>query len=184
MSTGYRVPIKAIKLLLNKGADGSELDISSTSPLASYLKWYMLQVDLNICRLMLSVQGSSLFIDKDGQNLGHLHALTAECNVQVLEILREHSVNLTRKDSQNRTVLHLAVISGSITEESLHYLLHGLGIEINAEDASGKTALQLAVDMATKYHDQDIYDAERWDRTLMLLRGSDVVQAASRTMVV
>jgi len=89
---------------------------------------------------MLSVKGSSLAVDKDGQNLGYLHAWTLECKVQVLKILREHGVDLTQKDSQDRTVLHSAAISVFITEESLQYLLHVVGVEMNAEDTTGKNS--------------------------------------------
>jgi hypothetical protein len=78
--------------------------------------------------------------------------------------------------------LHCAAISGSITKESLHYLLDVVGIEINTEDASGKTVLQHAAEMASKDHGLNIYDGERWDRTRRLLLKSDVSQAASRAM--
>lgn len=98
-----------------------------------------------------------------------MYASTLECEVQVLEILRQHGVDLTQKDLKGRTILHCSAISGSLAEESLDYLLHVVGVDTNAEDASGKTALQHAAEMASKEHDPFIYDVERWDRTRRLL---------------
>jgi ankyrin repeat protein len=180
--TTSRIRIKTIQLLLNSGVDGSELDVSGIPPLVSYIEGYGLGINVSVCRLMLSVEGNSSFVDKDGQNLGHLYALTLECEVQVLEILREHGIDLTQKDLQSRTILHCAAISGSITEESLHYLLYVVGVEMEAEDASGKTAMQHAAEMASKDHDPQIYDSGRWDRSARLLSGLSVSQAASRAI--
>lgn len=169
LSTASMVQIETVKLLLDTGVDGSALDVSGFSPLASYLEGYGLAIDANICHLMLSVKGNSLFVDKNGQNLGHLYASTLECEVQVLEILRQHGVDMAQKDLQGRTILHCSSLSGSLTEESLHYLLHDVGVEMNAEDASGRTALQHAAEMASQEHDPMIYDEERWKRSRRLL---------------
>jgi ankyrin repeat protein len=139
-------------------------------------------LNVDICQQLLSVKGSSLFVDRKGRNLGHLCASTSKCSVRVLETLREHGVNLTQKDLQSRTILHCAAISGSITEESLHYLLHVVGIETNAEDGSGKTALQHATEMASKNHDSRIFDPERWNRSTRLLSELGVSQPASRAI--
>jgi ankyrin repeat protein len=182
LSTTFNGRIETVQLLLDKGVDGSELDVSGVSPLASYLEGYGLGINASICCLMLSVKGNSLFVDKNGQNLGHWYASTLECEVRVLEILREHGVDLTQKDLQSRTILHCSAISGSITEESLQYLLYVVCVQINAEDASGKTALQHAAEMASKDHDPQIYDSGRWDRSTRLLSESSVSQAASRAI--
>ena len=91
-----------------------------------------------------------------------------------METLREHGVDLTQRDLQGRTILHCAAISGSITKESLHYLLYVVGIETNAEDACGKTALQHAAEIASKDRDPLTFDPERWDRSTRLLSESGV----------
>jgi ankyrin repeat protein len=182
LSTTFHVRVETVQLLLDKGVDGSELNISGDLPLVSYLKGYGLGINVSICRLMLSVEGNPLFVDKNGKNLGHLYASTLECEVQVLKILREQGVDLTQKDLQSRTVLHCSAISGSITKESLHYLLYVVGVQINAEDVSGKTALQHAAEMASKDHDPQIYDSGRWDRSTRLLSELSASLAASRTI--
>ena len=179
LSTASMVQIETVQLLLDTGVDGSALDASGFSPLVSYFQGYGLTIDANICHLMLSVKGNSLFVDKNGQNLGHLYASTLECEVQVLEILRQHGVDMAQKDLQGRTILHCSAISGSLTEDSLHCLLHHVGVEMNAEDASGKTALQHATEMALQERDPMIYDGERWERSRRLLLESDVIQATS-----
>ena len=63
---------------------------------------------------------------------------------------------------QSRTLLHCATNSGAVTEEPLHHLLHVVGVEVNAEDASSKTALQLAAEMAFEDHDPKMYDYGHW----------------------
>ena len=165
-----RVRIETVQLLLDKGADGSELDATGNSPLASYLKHRWMRIDVDICQLLLSVKGNSLSFNKDGQNLGHLCASTLACRVQVLEVLNEHGVHLTRKDLQGRTILHCAAISGSLTEESLHYFLYVVGIKMNTEDASGKTVLQHALEMTSKDHDPQMFDSGHWNRTTRILQ--------------
>ncbi|KAH5552913.1 hypothetical protein HBI25_177950 [Parastagonospora nodorum] len=173
LSTTSRVQHETLQLMLDKGIDGSELDASGNSPLASYFKGHWLGPNVNICQQLLLVKGSSLFVDRKGQNLGHLCASTLRCSVRVFETLREHGVDLTQKDLQSRTLLHCAALRGSITEESLHYLLHVVGVEINAEDASGKTALQHATEMASKDRNPQSFDPRRWDRSEKLLSKSD-----------
>jgi ankyrin repeat protein len=180
LSTTSRIQHETLQLLLDKGVDGSELDASGNSPLASYFKGHWLGTNVDICQQLLLVKGSSLFVDREGHNLGHLCALTWKCSVRVLETLREHGVDLTQRDLQSRTILHCAAMRGSITEESLHYLLHVVGVEKNAEDASGKTALQHATEMASKDRNPQIFDPRRWKRSEKLLSKSDVLQAPSR----
>jgi hypothetical protein len=123
-----------------------------------------------------------LFLGREGRNLGHLYVSTWKCSVRVLETLRQHGVDLTQKDLQSRTILHHAAMSGSVTEESLHYLLHVVGVSINAEDASGKTAIQYATEMALKNHHPHISDPRRWDRSEKLLSKLDIRQAPSRAI--
>jgi ankyrin repeat protein len=160
-SATFKARKETIKLLLDTGVDGSALDESGSLPLATYFKKHWLVVNVDICQLLISVEGNSLSIDKNGRNLGHLCASTLGCSVQVLEILRIHGVDLTQKDLRSRTLLHYAAISGSVTEGLLHYLLHVVDVEVNAEDASGKTPLQLAAEMGLEDHDPQMYDFGR-----------------------
>ena len=94
-----------------------------------------------------------------------------KCSVQVLETLKKHGVDLAQKDLQDKTILHYFAMNGSLAKESLHYLVHDVGIEINAKDASGKTALQHAADQAREARHPDTFDRGRWDRSMKLLLG-------------
>ncbi|KAF1928952.1 ankyrin, partial [Didymella exigua CBS 183.55] len=169
LSATFKARKETINLLLDKGVDGSALDASGDLPLATYFKKHWLAVDDDICQLLVSAEGSPFFVDKNGQNLGHLCVSTLGCRVQVLKVLRDHGVDLTQKDLRSRTLLHCAAIHGSVTKELLHHLLHVVGVELNAEDASGKTALRHAVEMVSMDHDPQMYDSKRWDRTKRLL---------------
>jgi len=64
----------------------------------------------------------------------------------------------------------------------LHYLLYVVGVKIEAEDASRKTAMQHAAEIALKDYNPQIYDSGRWDRSARLLSGLSVSQAASRAI--
>jgi ankyrin repeat protein len=184
LSTTSQVRKETIQLLLDKGVDGLELDVSGKSPLASYFgRQHWLGINIDIFQLLLSVKGSSSYVDQNGQNLGHLCVKTRECRVQVFELLTQHGVDLTQKDFQGRTVLHCAAISGSLTEKTLHHLLHVIGLALDAQDVEGKTALQHAAEMASKDHHRHIFDYKRWYRTTKLLLESEVSHTASRTIV-
>lgn len=170
LSSDYNIQVATTQLLLDNGVNSSELDAYGNSPLASYIESHWLGMDIDICQLMLSVEGNSSFVNKDGKNLGHLCASSVDCPVDVLDLLNRNGVSLTKQDRQSRTILHGAAISGSLTEQSLHYLRHVVGINTSAEDASGKTALQYAAEMSSRDHDPDMYDPSRWDRTARLLK--------------
>jgi ankyrin repeat protein len=77
----YKARKETIKLLLDMGVNGSALDASGSVPLATYFKRHWLGVNVDVCQLLVSVEGNSLFIDKNGRNLGHLCALTLGCSV-------------------------------------------------------------------------------------------------------
>ena len=72
--------------------------------------------------------------------------------------------------------MHCAAISGSITKELLHCLLQVVGVEINAEDVSGKTALQHAAEIVSK-------KSYPYGTTTWLLLKSGASQATSRAIV-
>lgn len=169
LSATFKARKETTRLLLDTGVDGLALDATGSIPLATYFRKHWLGLNVDICHLLVSVKGSSSFVDKNGQNLGHLCTSSLGCSVQVLETLRNHGVKLTQKDLRSRTLLHCAATSGSVTRELLHHLLHVVGIEMNAEDASGRTALQLAEEMASKDHHPQLFDSGRWDRTTRLL---------------
>ncbi|KAF1955606.1 ankyrin, partial [Byssothecium circinans] len=146
LSTTSRKRVKTVQSLLHQGVDGSELDNSGTSPLARFIKSSVLRIDIEICRSLLGIKGNASFVDDDGQNLGHLCARTFDLGVHVLKVLKEHGVDLAKKDCDGRTVLHRAAICGSLAEQSLEFLVNVIGIQAGEEDASGQTALQYATE--------------------------------------
>jgi ankyrin repeat protein len=108
-------------------------------------------------------------VNCNGQSLGHLCAATPNFQIYMLEAFNDHGVDLARRDCAGRTVLHLAAISGWLTEESLEFLVNVIGIDANEEDAHGRTALQFAIEEASKDHGSDIIYPARWERTRDML---------------
>jgi ankyrin repeat protein len=164
--------VEMVQFLLDQGADGSELDNYGISPLARFIKSSVLRIDTEICRLLLKIKGNALFVDYDGQTLGHLCARTDDFGVHILKLLVEHGVDLVKRDCDGKTVLHCAAIRGSLTEQSLEFLANVIGIQADEEDACGRTALQYATELAAKDRSSNFWDSERWERTRDILQKS------------
>jgi ankyrin repeat protein len=167
---GQYVRIETVQWLLDQGTNGSELDHSGVSPLARLIQKYAWYSNLEeICRLLLKITGNESFVDCNGQGLGHLYAASLSFEIFTLKALNDHGVDLAKRDRAGRTVLHRAAMSGSLTEESLEFLVNVIGIQANEQDAHGRTALQYAIEKASKEHDSDTMNSERWERTRDML---------------
>ncbi|KAF2867352.1 ankyrin repeat-containing domain protein [Massariosphaeria phaeospora] len=158
-----------VQLLLAQGVEGSVLDESGASPLASYLQSGKLSINVDVCRLLLQIPGNTSFVSHDGQTLGHLCARSLDFGIHILNVMKEHSVDLTRGDLEGRTVLHRAAISGSLTNKALDFLINEVGLQPSTEDSYGKTALQYATELAARTRSRDSWDAGRWERTRKVL---------------
>lgn len=167
---GKYIRIETVQWLLDEGVNSSELDDSGVSPLARLIQNYTWYSNIEeICRLLLKITGTESFVDCDGQGLGHLCAATPNFEIYMLKAFNDHGVDLARRDCAGRTVLHHAAMFGSLTEESLEFLVNVIGIQANEEDAYGCTALQYAIDEASKEHGSDFIYPERWGRTRDIL---------------
>lgn len=160
--------IETVQLLVRRGVDGSALNESEATPLACYLRGSWFRVNVDICQYLLGIKGNACFVDDRGQNLGHLCARTLEFGIDLAKVLKEYGVDMTKRDYEGKTVLHCAAICGSLTTESLEYLLSGIGVQLNAEDLHKKTALQYATEEAAK-DTTGFLHAERWERTKDIL---------------
>jgi ankyrin repeat protein len=170
LSWGQYIRIETVQWLLEQGTDGSELDHSGVFPLARLIQNHTWDSSIEeICRLLLEVTGNGSFVDCNGQGLGHLCAATPIFQIYMLKAFNDHGVDLASRDCAGRTVLHCATMSGFLTEESLEFLVNVIGIQANEEDAHGRTALQYAIEEASKKHDADIIYPERWERTRDIL---------------
>ncbi|KAG9194941.1 hypothetical protein G6011_00061 [Alternaria panax] len=148
---------ETVQWLLDEGADISELDDSGTSPLARLIQNYTWHSNTEeICRLILKIRRNMSFLDHDRQTLGRLCATTPNFEVYMLKAFNDSSVDLEKRDFSGNNVLHRAAISGSLTEESIEFLVDGIGIEASAEDTHGCTAFQYAIEEALKDHGSKI----------------------------
>ncbi|CAG5158427.1 uncharacterized protein ALTATR162_LOCUS5073 [Alternaria atra] len=161
LSTDSIKYVETVRSLLDQGADGSELDNSGISPLARFIKSSMLRIDFEICRSLLEIKGNVSFVDCDGQTLGHLCARTFDFGVHILKLLVEHGIDLVKRDYDGRTVLHRAAICGSLTEQSLQFLVNVIGIQADEEDTFGRTALQYVTELAAEDRSLNTWDSKR-----------------------
>jgi ankyrin repeat protein len=169
LSKAFLNQAETVQLLLSRGVNGTELDESGASPFTRYFLSSKLSINVQICQLLLEIEGNASFVDNDGQTLGHLCAGSLGFGVHILRVLKEHNVDMSKRDLKGRTVLHRAAISGSITEDSLEYLRNVVGLQPSAEDSCGKTALAYAAELAAKDRSPHIWDAKRWERTKNIL---------------
>jgi len=149
-STTQATDVKTVHWLLRMGANASELDHFGISPLVRYIQSSIWTLDIKICTSLLRMEGTSSFVGSEGQHLGHICAERLDFGVPILEVLNEYGVDLAKKDSDERTILHSAAMNGSLTQESLEFLIDVVGINASAEDKHGCTALQCAVKAASK----------------------------------
>ncbi|KAI4671112.1 uncharacterized protein J4E88_009510 [Alternaria novae-zelandiae] len=149
-STTQATDVKTVHWLLRMGANASELDHFGISPLVQYIQTSIWTLDIEICTSLLRMKGTSSFIGSEGRNLGHMCAERLDFGVPILKVLNEYGVDLARKDWDERTLLHCAAMNGSLTQESLEFLVEVVGINASAEDKYGCTALQYAVKAASK----------------------------------
>ena len=130
---------------------------------------YSLRVDIHICQLLFLIKGNTLSVDGNRQTLRHLHASSCCLRVESLMTLKDTGVNLMQNDHQRRTVLHSAAISGSLAESSLSFMLYVVGVQIDAKDVSGITAVQYATEMAPDNLNRDMWDFNQWNTPKKIL---------------
>ncbi|CAN9379053.1 unnamed protein product [Alternaria alternata] len=167
---GQYIRVETVQWLLDKGVDGTELDDSGVCPLARLIQNYTWYSNIEeICRLLLKITGNESFVDCNGQSLGHLCAATFNFEIYMLKAFNDHGVDLAKRDCDGRTVLHHAAIFGSLTEETMGFLAKVIGIQGNEEDIHGRTALQYAMEEASKDRVLETRHPERWGDTRDIL---------------
>ncbi|KAH8623087.1 hypothetical protein IG631_22244 [Alternaria alternata] len=171
---------KTVQWLLDHGADGSELDNYGFSPLARLIQNSTFSLDPSTCKPLLETKGNALFVDRSGKSLGHLLAATYAFKIEGLELLHKYGVDLAKKDCVGRTILHCSAKEGNLTEESLDFLVYVIGIQLGEEDKRHRTALQYAVEEASKHRDPGSWDIERWGRTSDILSKCHAKQVGMR----
>ncbi|EMD87232.1 hypothetical protein COCC4DRAFT_150871 [Bipolaris maydis ATCC 48331] len=137
--------IKTIRFLLSRGADSSAVDDSGCTPLASYLQSRS-YINPELCSLLLKFNGNATFSNSKGQNLGHLYIQNRNTTFETLRFLHERGVDLTKKDHEEKTLLHVAATRGSLTDTMLVYLINVVGLGIADQDIHGRDVLQYATE--------------------------------------
>lgn len=161
-----------VRALLQGGVNVNDLDDAGLSPLALYMKDFLV-LSRSVPRVIetfFQYGSDPLFETREGRlGLVHLHAQSYKVRVEVLKIFMDFDIDLAAKDEQDRTILHHCAISGSLTPESSNFLRSLVGLDTELPDANGKTPRQYAAEMRRKTHHPDIFDPDRWARTERLL---------------
>jgi ankyrin repeat protein len=178
---GYpRAEVATIQWLLDQGADSSVLDNFGTTPLSAYIKDSRWDINLEILNVLLKTESSTSasLVDYDGKTSGHLSTSASALSALgfgVLKFLYSRGVDLSQKNHEERTVIHLAAIEGTLTRESLRFLIEVIGINADEEDIHGRTALQYTIEQAAKDRNP-AWESRRWEyaRDVLLEYARDV----------
>jgi len=138
------VYIPTVRLLLSNGADSWAVDNSGNTPLGILAWRNSYEPDCEIWRCLLGIKGNESWSNDEGQNFGHLCCLQREVDVRMLSILNECGVDLSKKDCEGKTALHIAAIRDSLDAEIMIYLVHVVGLRVTEKDSHGQSALQYA----------------------------------------
>ena len=168
-SEGPAIQARTVQWLIDHGANGSELDNLGNSPLHVYIKSSTIVMNKEILSTLLEIKGNTSSLDQDGQTLGHLCARLFGFGLSILQTLNEHRVDLMRKDHDGRTVLHCAVMFGTLTEETLRFLVNVIGIGADERDSHGRTALQYTTEAIANKTRRFTWHSRSWEYTRNIL---------------
>ncbi|USP80732.1 hypothetical protein yc1106_08006 [Curvularia clavata] len=139
------IPIETVHWLLSQGADSLAVDSFENTPLAILVGYRHQAYDIEIARLLLAVTGTALYSNSNGRNLGHLCAGSRACKLDMIRLLHDH-VDLTKKDCEGKTALHIMAIRGPLDARNLEYLVDVVGLRVTDKDKHGRSALQYAIE--------------------------------------
>lgn len=157
-------------MLLNHGADVNGINTEGDSPLSLYLRTPGLVLNrASICRSLLENGASSLWSDESGRNLAHISMLADPWQPfdEVLLTLKDFDVDITAKDSNNRSILHHGARNGSLSQGIINLLRDSESLSLGDQDKFGKTPLSYAEE-AMLHQDQGLLSG-RWESTLNVL---------------
>jgi len=110
---------------------------------------------------------------KEGYGLGHLYGSASvsidDMEVSALQALAGAGLKFSEVDNQGLTILHHAAIAGSLTQDTLNYLVGEVEVNISARDAHDKSTLDYAKEHARKPHHEDTFQCYRWRMAEALL---------------
>ena len=126
--------LEMVRLLLEKGADINSRNNNDYTPLLAAV----LRENLEMVRFLLE-RGANFYAGKNG-----LAEVARRGNFEMVRLLIERGVDINnRHGDDDRTALHFAVIRSQPT--IVQYLVES-GINVNARDNEGKSALNIAYD--------------------------------------
>ena len=109
--------------------------------------------------------------DDSRRNLAHiLVSCGYRVDTEILHLLADYKVPINAIDSNGRTVLHHATMSGTLDRPMLYAFLNKWKLEINARDNDQRTALDYATMEAGLSRHPDSFNKNRWSRARDLLR--------------
>jgi CHAT domain-containing protein/ankyrin repeat protein len=128
---------KTVKALLESGADANSLNVIKATPLISSA-----QSGATECVALLIPKTKDLEA-KDLTGMNALHYAVQSGKLPLLELVANAKVNLNATDLQQRTGLHIAT-DQSLPNLAIIQKLIEKGMDLEAKDYSGNTALHLA----------------------------------------
>lgn len=158
--------IKMITVLLHHGANLNSVDHGGDTPLSIYFQSIQFADRTETCQFLLEHGADPLWTSPDGQNLAHLAMHAHNVNINVLQTLTTHGVDLAAKDNNMKSILHHGAIHGSLSKEILKFIQRNNLLHLDDRDTQGKTPLLYALEEANKKRSPDEFAGNRWKHTL------------------
>jgi ankyrin repeat protein len=156
-----------VALFLENGADANAVDNGGGTPLLCSIK----HCHIDIATLLLQNKANVNAVDGDGWGRFRKTPLHYAGNVNMMRLLVNNGADLTLKDANGQTPLHVAAEKARI--ERATFLLE-CGADVEAKDRNGSTPLHLATHRVDTYsYRRDEDDAQEMVR-LLLQNGANV----------
>jgi len=94
----------------------------------------------------LKVEGDASFVDHNGESLGHICTILFSFGLSIQQTIDEYRVDLMRRNHDRRTVLHGAVMFGTLTEKTLKSLVNVIGMKADEQASHGRSALPYTIE--------------------------------------
>ncbi|KAI1085121.1 ankyrin repeat-containing domain protein [Whalleya microplaca] len=163
---------EAVDYLLEQGLCVNSYDRTGKPPLATCFSQFHLKISKEVVQRFLSYHADTSYTTADGLGLGHLYAcFTEELDVEILRLLANSGLDLSKQDFKGMTILHHSALSGNLNKSVLRFILDEVGLLLDSTDSAGKRPLDYADEEDKQPHHPDKRNPDKWEKTKLVIMG-------------
>lgn len=173
--------VRMIALLLDYGTNMNHIGLDGNYPLSIYLREFRQFGDRReVCQFLLKRGADPIWTNGHGRNLAHLAMHNRKAEVDVLELLKAHGVDISLKDKEARSISYHGAIHGSISEEMIRLLQRENIDGIHERDLENKSPLMYAEE-AAKTKRRLVDEPRRWRKSKEAVQQMQIYEMANAT---